>query len=60
MKKVLSTIKKIWDWIREQALGLVGMVGMWVVMEGAAKTLIGQLIVLGVILQLTAKRKDKE
>lgn len=59
MKKILGTLKKIWDWIRDQALGLVGMVGMWIVMEGEAKTLIGQLIVIGVILQLTAtKRKD--
>jgi hypothetical protein len=58
MRKVLSTAKKVWDWIRDQALGLVGMVGMWIVMEGEAKTLIGQLIIIGVILQLTAKRND--
>jgi hypothetical protein len=58
MRKVLSTVKKVWDWIRDQALGLVGMVGMWIVMEGEAKTLIGQLIIIGVILQLTAKRND--
>jgi hypothetical protein len=59
MRKVLNIIKKVWDWIRDQALGLVGMVGMWIVMEGEAKTLIGQLIIVGVILQLTAKR-DKD
>jgi hypothetical protein len=58
MRKVLNTIKKVWDWIRDQALGLVGMVGMWIVMEGEAKTLIGQLIIIGVILQLTAKRNE--